>query len=97
VDVYTYIHVGIRGISNFQGGSFVFPGDRPGDVILKVNGIAVNTEADFLNNIDQAKVSGDVVELTVMRNLDRSVTGATGSSSGNTNNNFKEIILKLKF
>ena len=101
-------YAGIRGIST--SGNFLFAVDRPiiGDIILKVNGILVNSEADFLNNIDQAKVKGDTVELTVLRNLERSstTTSTSGASSGTSssvnmipkqNSNFKEILLKLKF
>lgn len=52
-----------------------------GDVIKKVNEINVNSEADFLSTIDKASVSGDIVELTVLRNIERSAAAIQMESS----------------
>lgn len=76
---------------------------------MKVDGVAVNSEADFLNVIDTATVKGDLVELTVLRNIERSQqlqqqqssgVGATASAEKSIQqqqSNMREINLKLKF
>jgi S1-C subfamily serine protease len=57
-------YAGIRGLT--PRNMFSLP--VLGDIIIKVNGIPVNSEGDFLQAVD-LKTSGDIVELTIRRCL----------------------------
>ena len=56
-------HAGLRGVTRRD---FTFSSFALGDIIVAVNGMRVDSEADFLRAIDE-KVVGDTIEMRVLR------------------------------
>lgn len=85
---------GVRGIT--QRNIFTLP--SVGDVIVKVNGIPVNSESDFLQAID-LNSAGDIVELMIRRALQaRRADDATfvEPTQAPIATKFADLVLKLK-
>jgi len=86
---------GIRGLAE-QSGFGAAP--LVGDVISHINGQRVDSEADYLQAMDQSvSAEGGVIEMTVLRNLlPVSNNGMENNRDKTTTLNLKEIKLKLK-
>ena len=86
---------GIRGLAE-QSGFGAAP--LVGDVISHINGQRVDSEADYLQAMDQSvSAEGGVIEMTVLRNLlPVSNNGIESNRDKTTTLNLKEIKLKLK-
>ena len=61
------------------------------DIVYKVNGKNINSEADFLQSIFAMK-SGDLINITILRRPSSSSIG----TEIDKNNDYREIIVQLK-
>ena len=64
---------------------------------IQVNDQAVSSESDFLQAIDRS-MSGEVIILTILRNIPTPSTSGSGGSIGSAggDRNFKELTLRLR-